>query len=265
MNYIENKLIELLSDLKDNHGALGVKAEFEDEGATVEEILLLKKIATCTGVELTIKIGGCGALNDINQSKNIKTNSIVAPMIESAYGLKKFINTVNLAYYNQEEKPKLFINIETINGYKNFDEILKTEEFKDLTGVIVGRFDLAKSLDLECKDCNSEKVFNIVQEISEKISSSGKIFTVGGGVDQNSLESFKKLFKINMFETRKIIFDAEQSINNNDNAGILKAINFEVLWINLKQNTFGYSTYKDIKRLNMLKTRLLQNDLILTK
>lgn len=266
MSIIEKTLTDLLIDLKNNHNAIGIKAEFEDEGASIEEITTIKKIAENAEIGLTIKIGGCGALNDINQSKILNAVSIVAPMVESSYALKKFINTIDSTYTNEEKKPNLFINIETINGYKNFDSISETCEFKKLTGIVVGRFDLAKSIDLECKDCNGEKIFKLVQELAIKTSKTGKLFTVGGGVNQDSLLFFEKISNyINMFETRKIIFDADFAIKSNDITGILKAINFELLWLELKKEIYGFSNEKDIRRLNILNLRLKKSELVSAK
>lgn len=263
MNSIENNLKDLLIDLKINHNAVGIKSEFEDEGASLEEVKMIKNIADFCNVKLTVKIGGCGSLNDINQAKGLNVDSIVAPMIESSYALKKFILTAESVY--QQNLPSLFINIETISGYKNFDEIANSEEFNRLTGIVVGRFDLAKSIGLECKDCNGDIVFDIVQTLAAKTASRGKIFTVGGGVNTNSLEFFNKISNyLNYFETRKVVFDANSIIKNNDILAIEKAIKFELLWLNLKQELYGYTSDKDNKRFNILNLRLNSNNLITT-
>lgn len=260
MNSTENDLKKLLTDLKTNHNAIGIKSEFEDEGASLEEVQILKRIADFCDVNFTVKIGGCGALNDINQTQAINVNSIVAPMIESSYALKKFTSTVESVY--KENKPNLFINIETINGINNFDDIIKSKELEKITGIVVGRFDLAKSIGLECKDCNGDIVFDIVQTLAAKTANIGKIFTVGGGVNTNSLEFFNKMSNyLNYFETRKVIFDAKSVIKNNDITGIEKAINFELLWLKLKQELYGFTCNKDIKRFNILNARLKSNNL----
>ncbi|MFA5276435.1 MAG: citrate lyase beta subunit, partial [Candidatus Omnitrophota bacterium] len=65
MNALENKMLKILKDLKDNHHVIGVKAEFEAEGTRIEEALRLKEVVTKAGLELTIKIGGCEAVKDM--------------------------------------------------------------------------------------------------------------------------------------------------------------------------------------------------------
>lgn len=264
MNAIKNELKNLLIDLKNNNNAIGIKSEFEDEGSSLEEVNILKEIADFCDVNFTIKIGGCGALNDINQAQVLNVDSIVAPMIESSYALEKFTSTAESVY--SKYKPNLFINIETINGVNNFDEIINSKEFDKLIGVVVGRFDLAKSIGLECKDCNGDKIFDIVQDIAQKTKNAGKIFTVGGGVNTSSLNFFNKISNhLDYFETRKIIFDANGVIKNNDISAIEKAIKFELLWLNLKQELYGFTSDKDTKRFNILNSRLNSHNLITTK
>ena len=51
----------------------------------------MRKVTKKTKIKLNVKIGGCEAKNDIFFCKKISTDSIVAPMIESEYALKKII------------------------------------------------------------------------------------------------------------------------------------------------------------------------------
>ena len=102
-------LINNLKELK-KFGIKAVKQSLEDEGATFKDIELMRKITLKAGVDLNVKIGGCEAKNDIYFCKQIKVNSIVAPMVESEYALRKFIQ---VAYDPKDKFTKLFINIET--------------------------------------------------------------------------------------------------------------------------------------------------------
>lgn len=258
-NLPEKKMIEILSDLKKNHNALSLKVEFEDEGANFSDALMLKKLALMSGLDLTIKIGGCGALNDIKETKAIGVSTIVAPMIESSYALKKFVQRVKSVYEN--EIPELFINVETITGYNNFDEILSIPELDDISGVVVGRLDLAKSIDLTCKETNSEQIFYMVNELAAKTMRLGKKFVIGGAINSKSLDFFNRLPKqsLTRFETRKVVFEAESFIQKNDKDGILKALEFEIIWTESKVNLDSL----ELKRLEILKNRY--NDIINSK
>ena len=149
MNTLEKKLINTLIDLKKNHNITSVKAEFEDEGSGIEETIRLKEIATQVGLDFTIKIGGCGALKDLHDAKKIVVNSIVAPMVESAYAMKKFVHATKQVFSEDERnRISFFINIETITGYNNLDDILSKPEIKEITGhyYSVIRFQLANLL-----------------------------------------------------------------------------------------------------------------------
>lgn len=256
MNLLEN-MLNILMDLKENHHASAIKAEFEDEGSSFREARLLKELAAKTNLDLTIKIGGCGALNDVYEAKNIGVHTIVSPMIESPYALKKFLQTIKTAYSDTIEQPDLFINIETIMGYKNFDGILSIPEAKDLTGIVVGRFDMAKSIDLTCKDINCEKIFEVVNDLAVRIKKLNKKFFVGGSISKDSINFFNRLPEnsLNGFETRKVIFDANYVLKDQDIEGILKAIKFEIMWIRNKEILYGTLQEKDFKRLEILEKR----------
>ena len=78
----------------------GIKQSLEDEGASFNDIKIMKKITSVAKVDLNVKIGGCEAKNDIFICKKIKTNSIVAPMVESEYALRKFIQCASIQKNN---------------------------------------------------------------------------------------------------------------------------------------------------------------------
>ena len=118
MNNLEKKMVCILNDLKENHHVIGIKAEFEAEGTRLEEALRLKEVVTKAGLDLTIKIGGCEALKDMYDSRIIGVNTIVAPMIETPYAMKKYIQATKLAFPEEErEEIDFLINIETETGY----------------------------------------------------------------------------------------------------------------------------------------------------
>ena len=160
------KLLKKLKILK-RHNVVGIKQSLEDEGATFEDLKLMRIITNKTNLNLNVKIGGCEAKNDIFFCKKIKTNSIVAPMIESEYALKKFIQCAG-----KNKKNKLFFNLETNLSLVNLSKIMKSKEFKLLDGVVIGRSDLAGSLSLSKKDVNKKiifmKVFNAFKKIKSK-------------------------------------------------------------------------------------------------
>lgn len=259
MNLLEKKMVDTLIDLKENHHLLGVKAEFESEGTRLEEALRLKEVVTRAGLDLTIKIGGCEALKDMYDARIIGVNAIVAPMIESPYAMKKYIQATKLAFPEEErEEISFFINIETVTGYKNFDDMLALPEANDLAGIVLGRVDMTGSLGISREDINSDMIFEIANNLAIKTMEHDKKLIIGGGVSAYSLPFFKRLPKNSLykFETRKIIFDAQKClVDENTDKGILKAVGFELMWLKNKRDFYKLIYNEDSQRLTMLESR----------
>jgi hypothetical protein len=259
MNVLEKKMTAVLADLRQNHHVIGIKCEFESEGTRLEEALRLKEVVTRAGLDLTIKIGGCEALKDMYDARIIGVNAIVAPMIESAYALKKYIQSTKLAFPEEERKEISFlINTETITGFKNIDEMLSIPESRDLTGIVLGRVDMTGSMGLTREDINSEAIFEIARALAQKTAEHGKKLVIGGGVSAHSIPFFKRLPQGSLykFETRKIIFDAQKALNDpNVDKGILKAVGFELMWLKNKRDFYGAIHNEDAQRIVMLEAR----------
>ena len=256
MNSIEKEMLNLLVDLRENHCAIGVKAEFEEEGASYSETALLKELADLAELDLTIKIGGCKAIKELFEAKKIGANSIVAPMIETLYSVKSYIEAVKSVFNPLELKiTKFFINIETITGYANIDEILNLPEAAVLSGIVFGRGDFVKSAGLTKDDVNSDKILAIANDLARKTSALNKEFIIGGSVSTRSLVFFRNVQKslLNKVETRKVIFDARLLNSQNAEEAILKAIQFELLWIQNKRENLGIINEIDAKRIIALE------------
>lgn len=258
MNDLENKMIEVLKDLKENHHVVGVKAEFEAEGTRTEEALRLKEVVTKAGLDLTIKIGGCEALKDMYDARSIGVTRIVAPMIESPYALKKYLAATKLAFPKDErENISFLINIETIDGYNNFDRMLEMNEIGDLDGIVLGRVDMIGSLGLTREDINSEQMFKIASDLFTKAKKNSLECVIGGGVSAEALSFLKRLLKVALdrYETRKIIFKCPEALGKNADKGILKAVGFELMWLKNKRNFYGMICEEDSQRIQMMQSR----------
>ena len=256
MNILEKQMINTLIDLRENYGAIGIKAEFEAEGTRMEEALRLKEITTRAGLDLTIKIGGCEAVKDMHDARTIGVNAIIAPMIESSYAVKKYINSTKMVFPKEEwNEIKFMINIETINGVKYIDDILNNEAANDLSGIVLGRTDLTGSMDMNKNEVDSEKIFYIANEIAEKTQKINKEFFIGGGVSVESLPFFKKLPTLTGYETRKVIFGTKGINNKNADTGIIKALEFELMWLKNKQEFYKTIYKEDENRFKVLESR----------
>lgn len=257
MDSFEKKTINILKDLKENHNVIGVKAEFESEGSSYEEALKLKEIATNAGLNLTIKIGGCEAIKDMIDAQTIGASTIIAPMIETSYAMKKYINAIHYVFSEEDRKKhKFLINIETITGFNNFNNIITSENFNEIDGIVLGRGDMTASMGLSKDNINSTPILNIAKIISETLMTTNKDYIIGGGVSDLSIPFFKQLPYLKKFETRKVIFDATKSLLDiNANKGILKALAFELLWLKNKQNFSGKIYKGDEIRLQNLERK----------
>lgn len=258
MNTLEHKMVDALSDLRENHDVTGIKAEFEAEGTRIEEVLRLKEVVMRAGLGLTIKIGGCEAIRDMYECRTIGVERIVAPMIESAFALKKFLLATRLAFPEDERKDiKFAANIETITGCKNFDEMLALKEIDGLDGIVMGRVDLTGSLGISREEINSHQVFEITKELFAKSKTKGLKNAIGGGVSAQSLPFFNELpdGSLDRYETRKVIFQCPGALQKEPDKGILKAVGFELLWLRNKRDYYNGISMEDNQRLIMLEAR----------
>ena len=183
MNLTERKMVDVLKDLRENFHVVGIKAEFEAEGTRLEEALRLKEVCMKAELGLTIKIGGCEALRDMYECRVIGVERMVAPMVESAYSLEKFLDAAKMAFPEDERKDIVFaVNVETISACRAFDEMLALPTIGLLGGVVMGRVDLTGSMKVGRDAVNSPEVFEITRDLLCKAKTKSLETAIGGGV-----------------------------------------------------------------------------------
>ncbi|OEJ69556.1 aldolase/citrate lyase family protein [Magnetovibrio blakemorei] len=259
MNKIEKEMLAILRQGKEEFGYLGVKSEFEAEGTRVDEFLRLLEITRRADLNVGLKIGGCEAIRDLYEAQQFGVDYIIAPMIETPYALRKYIEAVERTYGTEGifETDFLF-NIETITAFNNLDELTSLAgQSKVKPGVVFGRVDFSLSNDFGRAKINTDEVQDYVCTVAQKCKDQDLNLVVGGGVSNEAIPGLKKIkaIRLDRFETRKIIFNAAQLSEKNIEKSLLAAVHFEILWLQNKQDYYTAISNEDDARIKMLKSR----------
>ena len=252
---LEQELEACLIRLKEEFGLCAVKAEFEAEGASFRDIARLRRLTARHKILLYLKIGGVEALRDIKDAFELGVDGLIAPMVESPFGVSKFTQSVNKVFSSR----KIFksINIETRNAIECVDEILNEAKGK-IDNVTIGRTDLSRSYFDSTIQPDSEFVLGLIEELSHKVFAAGLTLTVGGSITKDSIHQFKQFQetwegRLNSIETRKIVMPVHQILRQKNALAI--ALKFEELYLSSKLETATLLLQADRDRLENIKNR----------
>lgn len=259
MNSREFNCVKILTHMIENYGLIGIKTSFEDEGATFNETIRLKEVCNQSKTKITLKIGGPEAIRDIKDSTLIGVKGLVAPMVESAFGLKKFVNAAQL-HLSEDifNTIHLNVNLESITAINSIDEIFSTSEVEKLNGVTVGRVDLVSSLNKNRNYVNDNEILKMVRKVFIKTKEKNLKCCIGGSVSVDSLLFLKTLYSdglLDKFETRYAIFDPSVALKNLPDA-LACAQEFEYEWLMNKKNYYQGFASQDDDRISMIQSRL---------
>jgi 4-hydroxy-2-oxoheptanedioate aldolase len=259
MNSIEYQMIDILKQLREEYGVFEIKAEFEAEGSRIEEMMRLKDVTSKVDLPIILKIGGVEAITDIYNALSIGVKGIVAPMAETSFAVSKFLNAVETFVADDNREDIDFaINIETITAFNNLDEMMNLQNINLLHGVTVGRVDFVGSMGGDRCIVDSDTILKYCGTIFSKARAKGMKTGLGGAISTGSIGFIKKLHAeglIDKFETRKVVFKSDAILGDPEKA-ILKAVEFELLWLKSKRRYYHRIKSEDEHRIEMLEKRL---------
>lgn len=259
MNKTERKMTEILSGLAKDSGVVSIKAEFEAEGTRVDELLRLVDVTHAAGLSLTVKIGGCEAIRDLLESKQIGVKYVVAPMVETGYAAGKYVAAKDIVFTPDEQKDTDFLlNMETITGFENRNEIMNAiAGDSGADGIVFGRVDFTGSLGWGRQAINEQRTTDYILQTAEMCKQHDKQLVMGGGVSIDSVDALRQVHKIRLdrFETRKVVFDANIALQADIESALVDAVQFELLWLENKRDYYTGISIEDAKRISMLSAR----------
>lgn len=255
MNRTSEKMLAILKELRDEYGVIAVKAEFEAEGSRTDELVMLNEVVFRADMKLFIKIGGCEAVRDLDQCRILGASGIMAPMIETPFAMKKFVEAGKKVYGDRLDDIEWIINTETAVCHQNLDGILcQGEGF--LNTISIGRVDLSASMNLSRDEMNGPQVFAVTSDLAKRAKEKGLRVGFGGGISVDAVPFIIAMSPmVDKFETRKIVFeisDDEERLKR----GIIRAMEFEQLYLQNKCEFYDRMANEDRDRLRMMAQRI---------
>lgn len=255
MNREEQRMLDSLLELKEVYGVYGIKAEFEAEGARMDELISLRELILRADLKFITKIGGCEAVHDMQQCKILGATGVMAPMIETPFAMSKFVTAAQRVYGDQIDTVEWIINAETKTCHANYDGILEAGK-GFLNAVTVGRSDLSASMGVDRKDIESKPVFDATKDLLQKSRNAGHVTNFGGNIGIESIPFIQSMSDVaDRFETRKVVITMDNDENHLRKA-IHKALNFELLWLLNKRNYYTRLSAEDEARIERMRNQL---------
>jgi hypothetical protein len=110
---------------------------------------------------------------------------------------------------------------------------------------------------LDKKEINSERVLDLTRQIVKETKQKGLTCVIGGTIGIRSIPFIEKLSEegLDRYETRKVCFACKEALVKYPEKGINRALDFELLWLQNKQNYYRSISEEDQKRIDSLKER----------
>lgn len=181
MNLAERQMLDMLLKGRDEYGVVAVKAEFEAEGTRPDEFLRLLHLAHYANLQVALKIGGCEAVSDLLASRLYGVNHIIAPMVETPYALKKYVEAKDKTHGDNPEGVKFLFNLETQSTFENLDAMVAAAR-GNVDGVVFGRVDFTLSRAMPREAVNDPSISAAVLKAAHACRDNDLELVVGGSV-----------------------------------------------------------------------------------
>lgn len=227
-----------------------LKGEFEAEGLSREELAVEVAWAARRGVDYLCKIGGCEAKSDLLFLERMGVTSVVAPMIESAFAMSKYMDALPPDHFRH-----VGVTIETANAVERIEAIL--DAGTRLTNVTIGRSDLTASFGAGGGGVDGERTMAALRTVARAAHARGLEVTMGGGINVRTRDLLQRDAElaglVACVETRKVVIPTTAFVG----AGILeRAIAIELELLDLHANPAGRGVDKAHARAAQIRSRL---------
>tara|TARA_B100000686_G_C16769004_1_gene963766 strand:- start:1627 stop:2346 length:720 start_codon:yes stop_codon:yes gene_type:complete len=210
--------------MKARWGACSLKLSTEDAAMSLDQIKYWARLCK-DFLPVIVKIGGPNARNDIRQLVQLDVSGLIAPMVESSFGLENFMEA--LGDYTTPLRFKALekhINIETATAVMQLDSILDSPAVKFIDEITVGRRDLSRSMGLSVEN---HLIESTVREIIQKIKKRNIKISLGGGVIPETIDGMIETYGLDQFNTRIMSFRVDPSLSYRE--AVYSALEFEVM------------------------------------
>ena len=227
---------------------ISLKGEFEAEGLTRDSVAAEAAWAARHGVPYLVKIGGCEAKSDMRFLMIQGIESIIAPMIESAFAMQKYQEMLPDGAFEH-----VGVTIETITAVERIEAIL--DAGIKLTEVTVGRSDLTASFGGSGVNC--PETISMVKTVARAARARGLKTTMGGTVNAETLnllqvdDELRDL--IASVETRKCVMPVEKFL---EPESLMDAFAVETALLDMQIASYGEISNAAQARASVLRERL---------
>lgn len=229
-------------------GIVAVKGEFEAEGLSRDTLAAEALFAARHSLPYLVKIGGCEAKSDVRFLMLMGIDRIVAPMIESAFAMRKYMAMLPAGVFHH-----VGVTIETIDAVKRIDAIL--DAGTKLSEVTIGRTDLTDSYGGSGVDC--AETIEMVKTVARAARARGLGVTMGGSVNKRTIELLHNDSELSTLldavETRKCVMPIASALKPN---ALEVAFGVERALLQQQQSAFGNIVKAAEQRLGQLQARV---------